>query len=153
VRLHRLLLAAHSTTATDAFNGRGGLYGMGRWHTMGRLVVYAAESISLAVAESLVHLQRSNNIEPYNRWEIEVPDQMITAAPTLPNGWRTNFALTQAFGDAWLAAQSSTAHFVPSAIVPNEMNCLINPAHPQFKLAWVVSGPHPFEFDSRLTAP
>jgi RES domain-containing protein len=153
VRLHRISLAAHSTTAADAFNARGGLYGMGRWHTMGRLVVYASESVSLAMAESLVHLQRSNNIEPYNRWEIEVPDKMIMAAPTLPSGWRKNYALTQAFGDAWLAAQSSSAHFVPSAIVPNEMNCLINPAHPQFKLAWVVSGPHSFEFDSRLTAP
>lgn len=151
MRLHRISLAQNSSTAAEAFSGRGGLHGKGRWHTLGRLIVYAAENTSLAMAESLVHLQRSNAIEPFNRWEIDLPDALIAAAPALPAGWRTNLALTQAFGDAWLAAQSSVGHFVPSAIVDNERNCLINPAHPQFSLAWVVSGPHPFAFDSRLT--
>jgi RES domain-containing protein len=153
VRLQRISLAQHSKTAADAFSGRGGLYGRGRWHTLGHLIVYAAENTSLAMAESLVHIQRSNNIEPFNRWEIDIPDAMIAAAPILAAGWRTNFAVTQAFGDAWLAAQSSVGHLVPSAIVDNEMNCLINPAHPKFRLTWVVSGPHPFTFDSRLTRP
>jgi RES domain-containing protein len=153
VRLHRISLAQHSIGAADAFSGRGGLYGKGRWHTLGHLIVYASENTSLAMAESLVHIQRSNNIEPFNRWEIDIPDAMIAAAPALPAGWRTNLAVTQAFGDAWLAAQSSVGHFVPSAIVDNEMNCLINAAHPQFSLTWVVSGPHPFAFDSRLTRP
>ena len=144
MRLHRISLARFSSTAAEAFGGRGGLYGKGRWHTMGHLIVYAAVNASLAMAESLVHIQRSNNIEPFNRWEIEVPDALIVAAPALPPGWRANFALTQAFGDAWIASQSSVGHFVPGAIVDNEMHCLINPAHPQFNLAWVVSGPHPF---------
>jgi RES domain-containing protein len=153
VRLHRISLALCSSTAADAFSGRGGLYGKGRWHTQGHLIVYAAENTSLAMAESLVHIQRSNNIEPFNRWEIDVPDALIAAAPTVPAGWRTNVALTQAYGDAWLESQSSVGHFVPSAIVDNEMNCLMNPAHPRFSLAWVVSGPHPFAFDSRLTRP
>ena len=153
MRLHRILLAQNSSTAADAFSGRGGLYGKGRWHTMGRPIVYAAENTSLAMAESLVHVQRSNNIEPFNRWEIEIPDALITAAPALPAGWRTNSALTQAYGDGWLTSQASVGLLVPSAIVDNEKNCLINPAHPQFRLAWVVSGPHPFSFDSRLTRP
>jgi RES domain-containing protein len=153
VRLHRIALAALSSTAADAFSGRGGLHGMGRWHTQGRLIVYVAQNTSLAMAESLVHLQRSNNIEPFNRWEIEVPDDVILAPPALPPGWRTNVALTQTIGDRWLASQASVAHLVPSAIVSNEMNCLINPAHPQFRMSWVVSGPHPFAFDSRLTRP
>ncbi len=105
------------------------------------------------MAESLVHLQRSNSIEPFNRWEIEVPDVSISPPPVLPAGWPRDIALTQTYGDAWLDSQSSAAHFVPSAIVPNEFNCLINVAHPQFRLAWVVSGPHSFAFDPRLTRP
>ena len=105
------------------------------------------------MAESLVHLQRSNQIERFNRWEIEIPDALIAAAPVLPAGWRTNLGHTQALGDAWLAGNSTVGRLVPSAIVDNEMNCLINPAHPQFRLAWVVSGPQPFFFDSRLTRP
>jgi RES domain-containing protein len=153
VRLHRIALATCSANSADAFGGRGGLYGKGRWHSRGRLIVYTAQSTSLAMAEILVHIQRSNNIEPFNRWEIDVPDAMISLAPQLRAGWRMDMARTQAFGDAWLASKSSVGHLVPSAIVPNEMNCLLNPTHPQFSLKWVVSGPHPFAFDARLTKP
>jgi RES domain-containing protein len=153
VRLHRIALAAYSANAADAFNGRGGLHGKGRWHTPGRPIVYAAQSTSLAMAEALVHIQRSNNVEPFNRWEIDVPDTLILGAPKLRAGWRKEMDVTQAFGDAWLASESSVGQLVPSAIVPNEMNCLINPAHSRFSLKWVVSGPHPFAFDSRLTKP
>jgi RES domain-containing protein len=153
VRLHRIALAAYSAKAADAFNGRGGLYGRGRWHTLGRPIVYSAQNTSLAMAEALVHIQRSNNIEPFFRWEIEVPDALILDAPKLRAGWRKDPTLTQAIGNAWLASQSSVGQLVPSAIVPNEMNCLINPVHPKFSLKWVVSGPHPFAFDARLTKP
>ena len=153
MRLHRISLAQHSSTAPGAFNGHGGLYGKGRWHTLGHLIVYTAEYTSLAMAESLVHVQRSNNIEPFNRREIEVPDSLISTVPELAPGWKTNVALTQAIGDAWLASRSSVGYLVPSALVDSEKNCLINPIHPLFTLTWVDSGPHPFEFDSRLTRP
>jgi RES domain-containing protein len=153
VRLHRIALAAYAAKAADAFDGRGGLCGKGRWHTGGRPIVYTAQSASLAMAEALVHIQRSNNIEPFCRWEIEVPDALILDPPKLRAGWRRDIAITQAIGDAWLASKSSVGHLVPSAIVPNEMNCLINPSHSRFSLEWVVSGPHPFAFDSRLTKP
>ena len=151
--LHRSALAEHSATAAEAFSGLGGLFGKGRWHTRGRLIVYAAEHISLAMAESLVHIQRSNDITPFNRWEIEVPDALIAAKPSLPVGWENDLPFTQALGDAWLAAGTSVGLFVPSAIVSAELNCLLNPAHPRFSLSWVVSGPHLFNFVRRLTKP
>ena len=75
--LHRIVLAAHSATAADAFSGRGGLYGKGRWHSQGRVIVYAAQHKSLAMAESLVHIQRSNSIEAFNHYTIAVPDALI----------------------------------------------------------------------------
>jgi RES domain-containing protein len=153
MRLQRISLAIFSSTAVEAFSGQGGLYGKARWNTKGRLIVYAAEHTSLAMAEALVHIQRSNNIEPYNRYEIEVPDALINKAPPPPVGWEKSYALTQPIGDAWLAGRSSVGLLVPSAIVANEFNCLLNPAHPAFNLGWVVSGPHPFLFDSRLTRP
>jgi RES domain-containing protein len=153
MRLHRISLAACSATAAAAFSGRGGLFGKGRWHTQGRLVVYASAHASLAMAESLVHLQRSNSIEPFYRWEIEVPDPLITRTALPPAGWENQYALTQPIGDAWLAGGASVGLLVPSAVVPNELNCLLNPSHPAFDLAWVVSGPHSFAFDRRLTRP
>lgn len=153
MRLHRIALASHSATAAAAFDGQGGLYGHGRWHVRGKAIVYTAEHTALAMAEALVHLQRSNNIALFNHWEIEVPDVFILDAPALPAGWRNDVSVTQALGDAWLSAKTSVAHLVPSALVPNDRNCLINPAHPQFDLRWVVSGPTPFHFDPRLTRP
>jgi RES domain-containing protein len=153
--LHRIALAKYAATPADAFSGRGGLLGKGRWHTPGRPIVYLAEHISLAMAESLVHLQRSNMIAPYSRWEIEVPDKLIAPTPTLRHGWQQDpaYTYTQELGNAWLAAGKSVALLVPNAIVTEEFNCLLNPAHPAFTLTWVRSGPHPFSFDPRLTKP
>lgn len=153
MRLHRIALAKHSATAAAAFDGQGGLYGHGRWHIRGKLIAYAADHPALAMAEALVHLQRSNNIEPFNHWEIEIPDAHILRAPALPAGWKLDLPFTQALGDSWLGAKSSVAQWVPSALVPGAFNCLINPAHPKFDLSWVASGPNPFLFDSRLTRP
>jgi RES domain-containing protein len=151
--LHRIALAQYSATAADAFNGRGGLLGKGRWHSLGRPIVYAAEHLSLSLAENLVHLQRSNHIAPFNRWEIEVPGPLIASAPSLPAGWTKNYPLTQTLGDAWLASGSSVGLLVPSAIVPEEFNCLLNPVHPQFRLDLIKAGPITFMFDPRLTRP
>jgi RES domain-containing protein len=151
MQLHRIALAPYSRTAAEAFSGRGGLVGKGRWHTPGRLIVYTAQHLSLSMAEALVHIQRSNHIAPYNRWVIDIPDRQIAPCPSVPVGWKIDQSITQAIGDAWLSAGSSVAMVVPSAIVPEEMNCLVNPAHPTFSLVWVKSGPHPFIFDPRLT--
>jgi RES domain-containing protein len=151
--LHRIALAEYSATAAKAFSGQGGLYGKGRWHTEGHLIIYTASHLSLAMAESLVHIQRSNQIAPFCHWDIDVPDALIAPPPSLPSIWATHYSMTQPFGDAWLEARSSVGQLVPSAIVPHEFNCLLNPAHPQFNLKWVVSGPHVFNFDPRLTQP
>ena len=153
MRLHRIALAKHSATATAAFDGQGGLYGHGRWHVRGKLIVYAADHTALAMAEALVHLQRSNSIEAFNHWEIDIPDALILDAPHLLAGWKHDISFTQAFGDAWLSAKTSVAQLVPSVLVPGDRNCLINPAHPKFDIRWVTSGPDPFPFDPRLTRP
>ena len=151
--LHRIVLAAHSATAADAFSGRGGLYGKGRWHSQGRVIVYAAQHKSLAMAESLVHIQRSNSIEAFNHYTIAVPDALILPVLVLPADWKQTLAATQAMGDAWIAAAASVGQLVPSAVVEGENNCLLNPSHPKFDLRWVLSGPTPFPFDVRLTKP
>jgi RES domain-containing protein len=153
MRLHRISLARYARSASEAFNGRGGLLGKGRWHSAGQLVVYASEHASLAMAECLVHLQRADSIEPYVRWEIDIPDVHVAGTPEMPAGWTNAFEWTRAFGDKWIQSNASVAQLIPSAMVPTERNCLINPAHPQFQLGWVVSGPHPFSFDARLTRP
>jgi len=152
MRLHRISLRAQAGTATQAFGGQGGLYGLGRWHTRGQLIVYSSERLSLSMAESIVHLKRSDPLEPFVRWEIEVPDHLIAPVPALPAGWERDPKITQAIGDRWLTARTSAAMLVPSALVPLERNCLLNPAHSDFELGWVAAGPVPFVFDPRLIA-
>ena len=153
MRVYRIALELYAKTARAAFNGIGGMYGLGRWHTQGRPVVYAAESLSLSALEALVHLKRSTRIEPPVQWEAEIPDGLMEEAKNLPADWILNMKATQAYGDAWLAGRSAPALVVPSAIIPAERNVVINPLHPAFDLAWVVVGPVPFEFDTRLVAP
>jgi RES domain-containing protein len=152
MRLHRISLRAHASTAAQAFSGQGGVSGLGRWHTRGQLIVYLSERLSLSMAESLVHIKRSDPLEPFVRWEIEVPDDLIAPVPVLPKGWERDQRITRAIGDRWLMSRASVAMRVPSALVPMEFNCLLNPAHPQFELGWAAGGPLPFVFDPRLLA-
>ena len=153
MRAYRVTLAAYASSAAQTFSGQGGFVGMGRWHTAGRPVVYAARSLALAALETLVHLHRSTKIAPYVHLEVEIPDAQVEMARALPKELPTNIGATRAFGDAWLARRSSAALVVPSIIIPSELNVVINPAHPAFDLSWVVAGPNPFSFDPRLTKP
>ena len=153
MRFHRLVLAQYSRTAADAFSGEGGLHGSGRWHTRGRRAVYAAQSTSLAMAEVLVHLQRSLSIAPFHLWQIDIPEAFLSPLPTLSSHWKEQLEKSRALGDAWLKQGEKVALLLPSALVPGEVNCLLNPEHPAFKLSWVLPGPTLFHFDPRLTKP
>jgi RES domain-containing protein len=150
VRAYRIGTQRFARTKTDAFSGQGSLYGDGRWHHRGRLAVYVAQHASLATLEILVHLKRTASIEPHVFWEVEIPDALIERPDNLPARWRTDLEATRTYGDAWLARKSAVGLVIPSVIVPTESNLLLNPAHPEFDLRWVVSGPTPVVFDSRL---
>ncbi len=126
--------------AADAFSGKGGLYTAGRWNSGGAPVVYAADSIPLAYLEVLAHLAGRPEFE---RWlfEIDIPDHLIETRPasSLPDGWyfRPAGPASQSIGDRWLKEQRSVALRVPSVIVRQNWNVLINPQHPEFSLKWV----------------
>jgi RES domain-containing protein len=47
----------------------------------------------------------------------------------LPRDSVENTAATQAVGDAWLARASTALLAIPSAVVPETFNVLLNPAH------------------------
>lgn len=120
----------------DDLSGKGAEISGGRWNLAGAPVTYAAESRALACLETLVHLNAGGL--PLNRYlvEINVPDAIWKAAKvesvaTLPVGWDALPAsqTSIAFGTAWLAAKSCALLVLPSAIVPEEANILINPLH------------------------
>lgn len=120
--------------AADPLSGRGGLFASGRWHPKGRRVVYTSGSLSLAALEILVHAD--NDLIPSDlvRIEIEVPDELRTErvdTDSLPPHWRTYPApsFLQKLGADWLERRDSAILRVPSAVVPQESNFLLNPDH------------------------
>ena len=118
-----------------SLSGDGGFYAAGRWHSRGRRIVYLADHPASALLEILVHLEVATEDLPshYQLLGVEVPEDVATTTveeSELPPDWRTQHQLTRARGDGWIAAGTSALLHVPSAIVPEGANCLLNPAHP-----------------------
>lgn len=137
VQLWRIAVEAKAYSADD-MSGAGAKITGGRWNSPGTAMVYASVNVALAVLETLSHV-RSAGL-PYNRFlvRIDVPPSVWALRETLahlPGGWDavpSGLASCKA-GDAWIAARRSPLLVVPSVIVPQEHNVLINPAHPETK--------------------
>jgi RES domain-containing protein len=119
----------------------------GGWNSPGRPLVYAADTAALAVLEVRVHLDIPPELVPddYVLLSIDLgglPIETVSAAPADPGG----------FGDTWLREQRTPVLRVPSFIVPESTNLLLNPAHPLAAGARIV-GNRRFAFDRRLWLP
>jgi RES domain-containing protein len=117
--------------------------------------VYASLNLSLAVLEILVQLPATmrQNLPEMAAVRIEVPDDATRAEVTRNQLFARSAEVTAArcreLGDSWLAAGQDLVLVVPSVIVPQEHNVLINPAHSQsgqIKIASIEA----FRFDPRL---
>jgi RES domain-containing protein len=137
----------------EVFSGEGArLYG-GRWNSAGYAAVYAAGSRALAVLEMLVHLDGPQLLNSYLLYEATFSELLVTELPVgdLPRDWRDDPAprSAQKIGDEWIRGGASAVLRVPSVLIPQEHNYLLNPLHAEFgKIR--ISGPERFAFDSRL---
>ena len=126
-----------------SLTGDGGLRASGRWHTRGKRVAYCAETPAAALLEILVHLEIEIRDLParYKLLKIDAAEaariQRITSEE-LPAAWQTDVETTRAVGDAWLRKMSTPLLAIPSAIVPETFNVLINPTHPDAKHVVVI---------------
>ncbi len=145
----RLVKSMHAATA---FGGEGAARTGGRWNSYGRHVVYTSSSRSLAVLENLVHLDFPVAFQ-FVLFRLEFSEALVTTLPAkaLPRDWRTDppAGAAQKLGDQWLAEGRFSILAVPSAIVPEEINYLLNPAHADFAKI-KIAAPEPFALDSRL---
>lgn len=149
MRVWRLARRVHS-----ALNGEGARRAGGRWNSPGTPVVYTSSALSLAVLELLVHTDPDLVPNDLHAFEIDVPDSLASSLldiSTLPSHWRQipNHPGCRALGDRWLEKRSQALLGVPSAIIPEELNYLINPAHPDAGRIRVVQS-RAFSFDKRL---
>lgn len=142
-----------SAKFADDLSGTGAkLYG-GRWNAKGVPVVYLASSRSLAMLELLVHLRPENLIVPYVISTIELPeDKILTVqADLLPNDWNKDgslLALHQLTND-FIEKSKFLMMRVPSAIVEEEYNFVLNPAHADFAKVSLLAK-RSFTFDQRF---
>jgi len=143
-----------SQSVYSPLDGEGARINGARWNTAGRPAAYTAGSLALAIVELLVHTDPDLVPEDLVAHEIDIPDAISVRTISrydLPAGWDSHDELRpcQQVGDRWLAAGSECVLAVPSAVVPEELNYIVNPGHGQARLVTVVST-RPFSFDPRL---
>jgi RES domain-containing protein len=115
-------------------SGDGALRISGRWHSRGSRIVYLADHPAAALLEVLVHLEVDREDLPhgYQLLAVDFPDDLTTEAvdeTDLPLEWRDHPEQSRGVGDQWLRDQQTALLAVPSAIVPQASNWLLNPSH------------------------
>jgi len=113
--------------------------------------VYLAESPAGALLEVCVHTS-ANDVPPdFSMLKIEMSEVQVQAIQRdeLPVGWQWRLEVTRDFGTAWLQKKETALLRVPSAIVPETANFLLNPAHPDAKKLKIIEA-FLYPFDVRL---
>jgi RES domain-containing protein len=128
--------------------------GVARWNERGQFVIYTAASRALACLENMVHRTGEGLNNDFRVMIIAIPDsiRIETIGPgQLPENWPSpeQYPVCQQIGSLWLRQGRSAVLNVPSAIIPDERNYLLNPSHPDFKQITLLRH-EPFLFDTRL---
>ncbi|HEB01795.1 MAG TPA: RES domain-containing protein [Nitrospirae bacterium] len=139
-----------------AFSGEGARFCAGRWNHKGTAIVYASETRALAALELLNRLDTKSKYEDFILFTAEIPDDLYInriAVDELPDGWNQipENTMYRGIGSSWVDSDSSVALFVPSVIMPEEYNILINTQHDDYGKINIVSK-RDFKFDERITS-
>ncbi len=127
-----------------------------RWNTKGNFVIYTAGSRALACLENVVHRSGEGLNKIFRVVVINIPDDILIETinlEDLPDRWfeTKSYSLCQVLGNAWYQSKSSAVLRVPSSIIQNEHNYILNTRHPDFNRIKIVRW-EPFEFDPRIKA-
>jgi len=125
-----------------------------RWNGNHVKVIYTSSSNSLACLENVVHRSYLGLSGNFTSLTVHIPDKIkITEVKLedLLSDWQDfeSFPYTQNIGNAWIKDHNTAILKVPSAIIRNEHNYLLNPNHPDFAKIELVES-NPFIFDSRI---
>lgn len=109
----------------------------GRWNSNGKLVLYTSENVSLALLENMVYRVGTGFNHDYKIMIIEVPDNNLEELniKKLPKNWRDleSYTALQLMGDYWYDQQKKLMLKVPSSVLPENHNIVINTTHVDFK--------------------
>lgn len=128
-------------------SGAGGLHVDGRWHRRGTPIVYASDSVALALLEVLTQVEDRLELPPdFQLLRIEGPDILPVAHWDEP---LPSLDASRDWGDRWLAERTTPLARVPAAVAPHSTNWLINPAHAAASELRLV-GTERWDWDARL---
>jgi RES domain-containing protein len=137
-------------------DGGGNVKTGARWNSPGRGVIYASFNLSLCVLETFAHLHPllRSNLPEMTAVKIDVPadaSRLDIHLSELPADLLGDEAEQRCrlLGDQWLTAQEHLTCSVPSIVVLQERNLIINPAHRLMAKVRIVSTEQ-FRFDPRL---
>jgi RES domain-containing protein len=135
-------------------SGRGSENSGGRWNSKGVPLIYTSESRALCITEIAVHTPLGNIPFDYCCISFEIPDHLNIGelkVKDLPVDWKSfpHRRSTKEIGDRFVLQNKFLVLKVPSAVVQEESNYLINPRHKDIKKI-KIGKPLPFEFDERL---
>ncbi|MBC7535945.1 MAG: RES family NAD+ phosphorylase [Ferruginibacter sp.] len=111
------------------------LYGA-RWNSKGTAMLYSTEFISLALLEMLVHTQFKDYAIPLDLVHLHLPESVTIKEITLPklkSNWHEDEDYSRFIGDEFIKSKQALILKVPSAVVQEEHNFLVNPLHADFK--------------------
>jgi RES domain-containing protein len=148
-RLWRLYRAQYG----PGLDGIGGTFADGRWHSLGERVVYFGATAAIVVLERLAHTDPDLFPTDLRLACFEFPDTVssidIQEISALPENWVNDENTTRRIGGHWRRARRSPLLLVPSAVLPEESNYVLNAEHPEANL-WRLIRERPFAFDPRL---
>lgn len=127
----------------------------GRWNSEGIPMIYCSSGISLCTLEIACNSGGLIGLTDMSLICLELLKPASIYTPSLnalPKEWDAYPAPLSCarFGDQWVVAQQTVAMCVPSAVIHEEMNYLLNPEHPAFAKSVRVKWVKPFNFDPRL---
>jgi RES domain-containing protein len=135
------------------FSPTGSMLHGGRWNSLGKSVIYAAETYAGALLEVLVHANLAVVPKNHGVVTITIPDDLAfeTVEATDMAGWAAeNLVVSRQFGDRWMVEQRSAILIVPSVVLQGrERNILINTNHRDFPRI-TASEAEPVIWDVRL---
>jgi len=130
-------------------SGDGGLIAPGRWHEKGTPVVYCCDHPSTCLLEILVHVDIEDLPDDYQLLKIDCPDDVAVTTIPFDRAHFDDLDWTRREGSRLLAESSCGLIRVPSAIMPEAANFLINPRHPDAGRLTIEKAIR-YPFDSRL---
>jgi RES domain-containing protein len=144
-------------TFAHVLDGEGSRIAGGRWNSPGRQVLYTSAHLSLSVLEVYVHIAPAlrDDVPEFEAVCIDVPDD--AGVTNVSNeqferlmASRDPLAACQSAGDGWISRGIDLVLRAPSVLVPEDLNLMLNPAHPRMREVAIRSSRR-FRFDPRLS--